>query len=142
MKEARTGEVIIEDVSPKTMQIVLKFMYTGKIDPEWIEVAANLIYASDKYQLTYLKKYVDENISLACTLDNVINIRKMAELYKLPMALTVTENFITNNQGSHSSLFSFIFKKPIYHLCLTYFCSAFSGYLLRMSVATLLNRFK
>ena len=60
MKESVTGVVVIQDVEEKTMEKLLEFIYSGKIE-ETDGQLEMLLYAADKYQITDL---VSEHIKV------------------------------------------------------------------------------
>ena len=53
MKESVTGVVVIQDVEEKTMEKLLEFIYSGKIE-ETDGQLEMLLYAADKYEITDL----------------------------------------------------------------------------------------
>ena len=50
MLEAKTGEVVTQDIEEKTMEKLLEFIYTGEIDnmDDQLEM---LLYAADYYEI-------------------------------------------------------------------------------------------
>ena len=53
MKEARQRMVVIEDIKANTMEKLLEFIYSGKIEETEGQLEM-LLYAADKYQITEL----------------------------------------------------------------------------------------
>ena len=53
MEEAKTGVVDVVDVEEKTMEKLLEFIYTGKIE-EMDDQLEMLLYAADKYEINGL----------------------------------------------------------------------------------------
>ena len=50
MREAKTGVVVLQDIEGKTMEKLLEFIYTGKIE-EIDNQLERLLYAADKYEV-------------------------------------------------------------------------------------------
>ena len=50
MREAKTGVVVVQDIEGKTMEKLLEFIYTGKIE-EIDNQLERLLYAADKYEV-------------------------------------------------------------------------------------------
>ena len=50
MREAKTGVVVLQDIEGKTMEKLLEFIYTGKIE-EMDDQLERLLYAADKYEV-------------------------------------------------------------------------------------------
>ena len=50
MREAKTGVVVLQDIEGKTMEKLLEFIYTGKIE-EMGDQLERLLYAADKYEV-------------------------------------------------------------------------------------------
>ena len=56
MSEASSNVVKIEDVKVQTMNILIQFMYTGRVGPLTVSGMTELIIAADKYQMIKLKE--------------------------------------------------------------------------------------
>ena len=50
MREAKTGVVVSQDIEGKTMEKLLEFIYTGKIE-DIDNQLERLLYAADKYEV-------------------------------------------------------------------------------------------
>ncbi len=59
--ETSTGIVNVEDISAKTMKILLRYWYTGKLLTTWqdADVVVEFMYAAGKYQITKILKMLD-----------------------------------------------------------------------------------
>ena len=106
MKEKLENEVTIEDLEPKAVEMMIKFMYAGKV--EGLEKnAAILLPAAEKYDLTELKvrcelALIDE-LSVANCLDTLI----LADTYSAINLKNWALEFITRsgvNIGSEPTL--------------------------------------
>lgn len=60
--ETITGTVQVDDISSKTMKVLLKYWYTGKLQPSWrdSDVIVEFTYAAGKYQMTQVLQMLDE----------------------------------------------------------------------------------
>ena len=50
MREAKTSVVVLQDIEGKTMEKLLEFIYTGKIE-DMDNQLERLLYAADKYEV-------------------------------------------------------------------------------------------
>lgn len=82
MKEANDGIVRIDDISSKSLDVLLPFMLTGHLnnfdifmDPELME---GLAYGAQKYILEDLIECLDLNLHRACTKDNCSRLMGLA----------------------------------------------------------------
>lgn len=55
MKEIQTGSADVPDISLKVMKELLRYIYCGEVENVQ-ELASELVYAAEKYQLKALKK--------------------------------------------------------------------------------------
>jgi len=70
MKESETGQVRIEDVNPDTFQRFLKFLYTGMLEPSYVD--RELFTVADKYQVETLMKLCRPATQTAETHDGIL----------------------------------------------------------------------
>lgn len=61
MSESNTGIINVDDVSSTIMKIILHFLYTGDLLPDWSkpENIVEFTYAAGKYQLDEILKMLD-----------------------------------------------------------------------------------
>jgi len=97
MKEVEDGTWTIEDLSPACVQILLKYIYTRKLDDGWKTVGDEMVKAADKYGITQLLNYLDQNLHAACTTDNAMKLRGVAKFHKLELATNNIKKFIMSN---------------------------------------------
>ena len=71
-KEGMGNKVEVKDIAPDIIEEMLRFIYSGEV---WNlkEVAANLLVAAEKYQVTDLKNLCEESLCVNITLDNVLD---------------------------------------------------------------------
>lgn len=97
MKEAETGTLVITDLSLACVKILLQFIYTGKMDKPWKDVAEELVHAAQKYDLQSLLDLLNQNLHVACTFANAMKLRRVAKLHELGIALKNVNKFIAIN---------------------------------------------
>jgi speckle-type POZ protein len=89
MVEKESSELTVADIDSKTMQELINFMYTGRV--EKIEaVAASLLYAAEKYQVLGLKSICSDQIKKTLTGENVWEALQLA--YNLNDKLLFSES--------------------------------------------------
>lgn len=87
MKEAREGSVKISDFDSKTLKELLRFIYSNQVEG-LNEIARELFFAAEKYNLELLKKLCIESVISTLTVNNIagaIEITKVdgtEELYQ------------------------------------------------------------
>ncbi|XP_057341561.1 speckle-type POZ protein-like [Microplitis mediator] len=97
--EEKQNYVTINDISPKTIGEMLKFIYTDQvtdIDGD----AKELLKAANKYQLQTLKKLCEESLCKSITIVNAVEIMVLADENNARQLLDYAINFIANNAGS------------------------------------------
>lgn len=73
MQEAAECSVDIPDYDSQTMKELLRFVYYNEVE-NLDEVATDLIFAAEKYQIEPLKKVCSEHILSKLELDNVVDL--------------------------------------------------------------------
>lgn len=71
-KEAMEGKVYITDVSPNTMESLVEFIYTDNVNEN--EISADLLVASNKYQIGRLKALCEHYLVQHLTHENAAEI--------------------------------------------------------------------
>lgn len=98
MNEASAGVVRVKDVSPKAMQNVLSYIYSGETDDDlnWSNVGEvqELIYAADKYCLKGLRDYCDKMLFCGCEHENALQLLYLAQMHCLKVALNEISLYI------------------------------------------------
>ncbi|CAL8122450.1 unnamed protein product [Orchesella dallaii] len=106
MNEKRRGLVKVEDISAHTMELVLKFIYTGQLEEEWTTnpvTATELIYASEKYWLPALKEFCNKHLVRAATKTNCYKLMEVAQLHNLEQATDDLMAFASEGISSSGS---------------------------------------
>jgi hypothetical protein len=105
MLENASGQVTLEDLSPKSLNVLIKFLYTGEIDKEWAFVPEEIVNAAEKYNLPISKTYCDNNLPSSCLPVNAFNLLLMAKIHGLTNAAkNITEFIKANVEGIMNSL--------------------------------------
>lgn len=98
MKECYSGIVRIKDITPKAMETVLCYIYSGipHIELDWKNVSEvqDVIYAADKYSLSGLKNLCDKMMFCGCELDNAMELLYLAQTHGLEVAVRDISVFI------------------------------------------------
>ncbi|ODM91896.1 TD and POZ domain-containing protein 4 [Orchesella cincta] len=106
MNEKARGVVKVEDISANTMELVLKFIYTGQLEEEWTTnpvTVTELIYASEKYWLPALKEFCNKHLVRAATKTNCYKLMEVAQLHNLEQATDDLMAFASEGISSSSS---------------------------------------
>lgn len=82
MPEGTTNKVEIQDIEPDTFQELLKFIYSGKISFIDIEKMGALLIAGDRYGVSDLRPFCEENIIKNISVDTAANVFMLADLIK------------------------------------------------------------
>lgn len=97
MVESHTGEMKIEDLTLKSLKVVLKFIYTGALDDDWKNIPEEIVHCADKYSLPLLKEYCDKRLHTACTNINAMDLLRVAKMHQLPCATVNIGNYIKSH---------------------------------------------
>lgn len=97
MSETQTGILEIADSCLTCIQILLKYMYTGKLEEEWKTVPEDMVHAAHKYDIPKLLDFLDRNLHCVATIGNVVKLRRVAKIYELEVARKKMTEFITAN---------------------------------------------
>ena len=90
------NKIEITDISYEAFEQMLKYMYTGDVD-EIEAVAEELLAASDKYQLNYLKAVCEENMFNRFTIDNVAEYLVLADVHSASQLKQLAIDYINEN---------------------------------------------
>ncbi|GFT78948.1 speckle-type POZ protein-like B [Nephila pilipes] len=80
MEETRKNEVDITDVDVPVLRMMLKYVYTGKVENLTVSSAGDLLYAADKYQLKGLKTRCSDYLKCTVSIENVLGILSLGDL--------------------------------------------------------------
>ena len=79
-----TSHLEITDVTVDVFEILLSFIYTGKVPSLEPKMAQDLLTAADKYHLEQLKTIAEDYISSQPSLESVARILPFAETVNVP----------------------------------------------------------
>ncbi|GFU17600.1 speckle-type POZ protein [Nephila pilipes] len=80
MEESRKNKVDITDVDVTALRLMLKYVYTGKVENLTVSSAGDLLYAADKYQLKGLKTRCSDYLKSTVSIENVLGILSLGDL--------------------------------------------------------------
>merc|ERR1712098_275831 len=84
MKEKISNEIQIDDAEPEVIAELLKFIYTGKPSPSFLDKcsnAMNLFFAADKYQIEALKEICEFSLISSLTIKNCFSLLIFGDRY-------------------------------------------------------------
>jgi len=106
MVESETGRMEIMDMEVETVRAMIKFIYSGKVDPfrpqpPKVEVtgvlgpqAIELLVASDRYDLSGLKKLCESSLVDGLTIDNVLDLLILADTHNAEELKKAAKNLV------------------------------------------------
>lgn len=77
------GECIVDDIEPEIFQLMLHFMYAGKICANLDDVAMDLYRAAHYYRIVKLMEICKENIHFRLNASNAQEIYELSTLYDM-----------------------------------------------------------
>ena len=98
MKEKLTNCVKIEDVALPVLQEVLTFIYTGK-SPNLKNMASELLFAADKYQLDRLKLMCEEELCSKLNEKNASQTLALADRHNATQLKEFCRDFIARQEA-------------------------------------------
>ena len=95
MQESRHSEVEIEDLEADTVELMLKNIYSGHLDPG--SGTKDLLSAADKYQLSQLKTACELSLSRIIDVSNCVELLILADVHTADTLKNAGLNFIVEN---------------------------------------------
>lgn len=88
LSETQTGTVSLNDLSGAAVKVMLTFMYTSTLLPQWSQgdIVVELTYAAEKYELKELLVILDRELGKICTIQNVGKLIVLAKKLSLKKA--------------------------------------------------------
>jgi hypothetical protein len=83
MSESKRRKVKLEDINSKAMMEVLSYMYTEKVNLKGFDLAADVHYAANKYQITKLEAICVREMIRQTTKENVLKAFKLSLLFEI-----------------------------------------------------------
>lgn len=97
MQERENGSMVITDLSLECIKIMLMYIYTGELDNGWKNVPRDMVMAADKYSLSSLLDFLNRELHCLCTVANALELRRLAKLHELDIAVRKITLFIMAN---------------------------------------------
>lgn len=79
MIESQTGSIDIKDIDGDVLDLLLKYLYSGKISDLTVGVATKLYLAADKYSVSSLKKVCSKVMLGSLTKENCLDFLLLAD---------------------------------------------------------------
>jgi len=120
MMESNSNRVEIDDINEKLMEETLTFIYTGKA-PNVDQMASELLFPADKYQLDHLKLMCEEVLCRNVKVENVVDVLVLADKHNANQLKTVCLKFIATHASETMQTPSWKSLKPAqeYHSLVT-----------------------
>lgn len=96
-KEGQTNQVEITDTDPDTLEQLLKYIYSDKLECDMPNLASSLMTAADKYNIPRLKSLCEESICNNIEVSNAADILVLAHMYEAANLKVMAIDFIMNN---------------------------------------------
>ncbi len=96
MLESKTGRVKTPQISKAAMEVLLYFIYTGKLHLNWRNwkgVASEVLSGAKQYGLEGLVNYYDKLLITLCSDTDLESLLEIAKLYELKQATQDLENW-------------------------------------------------
>lgn len=93
MKESLEENVPLKDVDFKTVELLIDFAYTGKLDIT-IDTVQSLLYTSSLFQLTAIQKACSDFLQRQLHPSNCLGIRSFANVHSCTGLLQASEKYI------------------------------------------------
>jgi len=98
-QEAVDGVVNIKDFSVGSVKALVRFLYTGRINPEALEFKVELFKLSDKYLIDPLKKLVVRYLIDDTNEGNVLDMAVLADNHDSPLLLKACAFVVYSNHA-------------------------------------------
>ena len=97
LRESRHNEVEINDLEPDSVRIMLKYIYSGNLEPHTNTNNKELLCAADKYQLTQLKTACELSLSRGIDIASCVELLVLADTHSANTLKKAALNFIVSN---------------------------------------------
>ena len=97
MQESSNNRVEIDDIHHDVFKVMLVYIYTGRVPNTVGDLAYDLLYAADKYQLDHLKALCEQQLSKNLTVENAARTVQLAHMHNAPVLKGNTLQFISNH---------------------------------------------
>merc|ERR1711902_409001 len=107
-KEGQTNQAEITDTDPDTLEQLLKYIYSDKLECDMPNLASSLMTAADKYNIPRLKSLCEESICNNIEVSNAADILVLAHMYEASNLKVMAIDFIMNNFAKVSETSGFV----------------------------------
>ena len=97
MKESSTKQVNIEKVTKDVWMQLLRYMYSGVVQPLTLSEALDLIWVADQYLLDSLKSHCEDFVTTCLKSDNVLEVLQVANACRLTQLKDLCLDLLSNN---------------------------------------------
>lgn len=98
MEESSSAKVQPRDFTSQTMSLLLRFLYTGHLEPDLVDKNAEAVFkAADYYEVTNLKQLCEAALMRKVTVGNMLEFLVLADMYKAPDLREATKGLIVAN---------------------------------------------
>ena len=97
MKEAKSGEIEINDISAETMETFLYYLYHEDVEEKVVDT--NLLFAADKYNIAGLVKVCNEYLKSNLSVENCLDVLLSAHLMNQKELFRAASDFANQNKG-------------------------------------------
>ena len=97
MKEAKSGEIEINDISSETMETFLYYLYHEEVEEKVVDT--NLLFAADKYNIAGLVKVCNEYLKSNLSVENCLDVLLSAHLMNQKELFRAASDFVIKNKG-------------------------------------------
>ena len=101
-------QVEIKDTESETLEQLLKYIYSDKLECDMPNLASSLMTAADKYNLPKLKSLCEESICNNIEVSNAADILVLAHMYEASNLKAMAVDFIMNNFAKVSETSGFV----------------------------------
>ena len=96
MQESLNNRIEIDDIDPEVIKEMLVYIYSSRV-PKINEMAGDLLYVADKYQLDELKALCEQHLTYSLQVDNASRIIQLAFTHNAPQLKKNAVQFIAKN---------------------------------------------
>ncbi|KAK0161716.1 hypothetical protein PV327_008134 [Microctonus hyperodae] len=99
MTESVNKIIVINDIDFDIIKKVIRFIYTGVLDPTLdVNALLSILEVANKYEIMSLKKLCEERLIEDMTTDNVLKILERASLYGVPQMMETLTSFMVKKK--------------------------------------------
>lgn len=81
MEEGKNSKIVVTDIDACIFRVILWYIYTGKVDMNDTNLYMDLIYGSEKYDLSELKDHCFNLMCCSVTIDTIGSLAVAADTY-------------------------------------------------------------